>query len=76
MLSWDDKRLESIVFDDGYGDDEVHKVFSSQQIPAHVVLTPSITSVYIPALRLVTLPCYSVQAPFILTPHQGTIHTP
>ena len=23
-----------------------------------------------------TLPCYSVQTPFILIPHQGTVHTP
>ena len=23
-----------------------------------------------------TLPCYSVQTPFILTPHQGTFDTP
>ena len=23
-----------------------------------------------------TLPCYSVQTPFILTPHRGTIDTP
>ena len=60
MLSWDDQRSESIVFDDDYGDDGVHKVFSSQQIHAHVVSTMSITSVQIPAPRLVTLLCYSV----------------
>ena len=35
-----------------------------------------ITLVWIPAPRLVTLPCYSVQTPFILTPHRGTIDTP
>ena len=29
MLSWDDQGPEPIVFDDGYGDDEVHEVFSS-----------------------------------------------
>ena len=29
MLSWDDQGLEPIVFDDGYGDDEVHEVFRS-----------------------------------------------
>ena len=29
MLSWDDQGPESIVFDDGYGDDRVHEVFSS-----------------------------------------------
>ena len=29
MLSWDDQVPESIVFDDGYGDDGVHEVFSS-----------------------------------------------
>ena len=51
-------------------------MFSSQQIHAHVVSTPSITPVWIPAPRLVTLPCYSVQTSFILTPHRGTIDTP
>ena len=30
MLSWDDQRSEPIAFDDGYGDDGVHEVFSSQ----------------------------------------------
>ena len=30
MLSWDDQRPKPIVFDDGYGDDGVHEVFSSQ----------------------------------------------
>ena len=29
MLSWDDQRSEPIAFDDGYGDDGVHEVFSS-----------------------------------------------
>ena len=29
MLSWDDQRSEPIAFDDGYGDDRVHEVFSS-----------------------------------------------
>ena len=38
MLSWDDQGSESIVFDDGYGDDGVHEVVSSQQIHANVVL--------------------------------------
>ena len=64
MLSWDDQGPRSIVFDDGYVDDEVHEVFPSQQIHAHVVLTSSITAVWILASRLVTLPCYSVQTPF------------
>ena len=36
MLSWDDQRPEPIAFDDGYGDDGVHEVFSSQQIHSHV----------------------------------------
>ena len=76
MLSWDDQGPEPIVFDDGYGDDWVHEVFLSQHIYAHVVSVPHITPVWIPAPRLVTLPCYSVQTPFILTPHQGTIDTP
>ena len=30
MLSWDDQGLEPIVFDEGYGDDGVLEVFSSQ----------------------------------------------
>ena len=29
MLSWDDQRSKPIAFDDGYGDDGVHEVFSS-----------------------------------------------
>ena len=69
MLSCDDQRSEPIEFDDGYGDDGVHEVFSSQQIHSHVVSAPGITPVWIPTPRLVTLPCYSVQTPFILTPH-------
>ena len=52
--------MEPIAFDDGYGDDGVHEVFSSQQIHAYVVSALSITPVWIPALRPVTLPCYSV----------------
>ena len=76
MLSWDDQGPEPIVFDDGYDDEGVHEVFSSQQILTHVVSMPSIISVWIPTLRLVTLPCYSVQTPFILTPHRGTVDTP
>ena len=76
MLSWDDQGPECIVFDDGYGDDEVHEVFLSQQIHAHVVSMPSINSVWIPIPRPMTLPCYSVQTPFIQTPHQGTVDTP
>ena len=64
MLSWGDQGPESIVFDDGYGDD------------AYAVLMPSITPVWIPTLRSVTLSCYSVQTPFILTPRQGTFDTP
>ena len=60
MLSWDDQRPEPIAFDYCYGDDEIHEVFSSQQIHSHVVLAPGITPVWIPAPRLVTLPCYSV----------------
>ena len=60
MLSWDDQRLKPIAFDDGYGDDGVHEVFSSQQIHSHVVSTSGITPVWIPTLRPVTLPCYSV----------------
>ena len=45
MLSWDDQRSEPIVFDDGYGDDGVHEVFSSQQIYSYVVSAPGITPV-------------------------------
>ena len=30
MLSWDDQRSEPIAFDDGYSDDGVCEVFSSQ----------------------------------------------
>ena len=67
MLSWGDQRSESIEFDDGYGDDGVHEVFWSQQIHSHVVSVPGITPIWIPIPRLVTLPCYSVQTPFILT---------
>ena len=51
-------------------------MFLSQQIYANVVSTLSITPVWIPALRPVTLPCYSVQTPFILTPHRGKGDTP
>ena len=40
MLSWDDQRSEPIAFDDGYSDDGVHEVFSSQQIHSHVVSVP------------------------------------
>ena len=29
MFSWDDQRPEPIAFDDGYGDEGVHEVFSS-----------------------------------------------
>ena len=29
MLLWDDQGSDSIVFDDGYGDDGVHEVFLS-----------------------------------------------
>ena len=68
MLSWDDQGLESMVFDDCCGDDGVHEVFPSRQIHAHVILTSSITPVWIPAPRPVTLSCYNVQTPFILTP--------
>ena len=63
-------------FDDGCGDDRVHEVFLSQQNHVHVVSMPSITPVWIPALRPMTFPCYSVQTPFIQTPHQGTVNTP
>ena len=45
LLSWDDQRPEPIPFDDGYGDDGVHEVFSSQQIHSHVVSASSITPV-------------------------------
>ena len=69
MLSWDDQGSRSIVFDDSYGDDGVHEVFPSQQINAHVISTLSITLVWIPTPRPVTLLCYSVQTPFIQTPH-------
>ena len=68
IFSWDDQRPEPMVFDDGCGNDGVHELFSSQQIHARVVSAPSITPVWILASRLVTLPCYSVQIPFILTP--------
>ena len=76
MLSWDDQRSEPIEFDDGYGDDGVHEVFSSQHIHSHVVSASGITPVWIPTPRPVTLPCYSVQTPFILTPPRGTFDTP
>ena len=76
MLSWDDKRSKPIAFDDGYGDDGVHDVFLSQKIHSHVISAPGITSIWIPAPRPVTLPCYSVQNPFILTPRRGKIDTP
>ena len=75
MLSRDDQGLEPIVFDDGYSDGGIHKVFLNRQIQEHVVSASSITLVWIPAPRLMTLPCYSVQTPFILTPHQGTANT-
>ena len=73
MLSWDDQGLEPIVFDDGYGDDRIHEVFPSQQIHAHVISTQSITLVWIPTPKPVTLSCYNVHTPFILTPHRGTV---
>ena len=76
MLSWDDQRSEPIEFDDGYGDDGVHEVFLSQQIHSHVISALCITLVLIPAPRPLTLPCYSVQTHFILTPHRGTVDTP
>ena len=60
MLSWDDQRPEPIAFDDGYGDDGVHAVFFSKRIHSCVILAPGITPFWIPALRPVTLPCYSV----------------
>ena len=69
MLSWDDQRSEPIAFDNGYGNDGVHEVFSSEKIHSHVVSEPGITLVWIPTLRPVTLPYYSVQTLFILTPH-------
>ena len=69
MFSWDDQGLESTVFDGSYGNDMVHEVFPSQYIHARIVSTSSITPVLIPSSRLVTLSCYSVQTPFILTPH-------
>ena len=75
ILSWDDQGLKPIVFDDGCGNDGVHELFSSQQIHAHVVSAPSITPVWIFASRLVTLPCYSVQTPFILPPRRGIVDT-
>ena len=75
MLSWDDQRSE-IAFDDGYGDDGVHEVFSSEHIHSHVVSASGITPVWIPMPRSVTLPCYSVQTPFILTPHRGIVASP
>ena len=61
MLSWDDQRSEPIAFDDGH---------------SHVVSAPDITPVWIPTPRPVTLPRYSVQTLFILTPHRGTVDTP
>ena len=76
IMSWDDHRSEPKAFDDGYGNDGVHEVFSSQQIHSHVISAPGITLVWIPTPRLVTLPCYSVQTAFILTPHRGTVVTP
>ena len=51
-------------------------MFSTRHIHSHVVLAPGITPVWIPTPRLVLLPYYSVQTPFILTPHRGTVHTP
>ena len=45
MLSWDNQTLEPIAFDDGYGNDGVHDVFSSQQIHSHVVSASGITPV-------------------------------
>ena len=76
MLSWDDQGPKPIVFVDGYGNDGVHEVFLSKQIHAYVVSTLNITPVWIPAPRPMTLSCYSVQTPFIQTPHQGIIDTP
>ena len=55
MLSWDDQGSKSIVFDDCYGNDGVHEVFMSQEIHAHVVSTPSITPVWIPASRPIVI---------------------
>ena len=71
-----DQRSELIEFDDGYGDDGVHEVFSSQQIHSHVISASSITLVWIPTPRTMTLPCYIIQTPFISTPHRGTVDTP
>ena len=51
-------------------------MFSSQQNHVHIVSAPSITPVWIPAPRPMTFPCYSVQTPFIQTPHRGTVNTP
>ena len=51
-------------------------MFSSQQIHSHIVLASGITPIWIPTSRPVTFPCYSVQTPFILTPHRGTVDTP
>ena len=76
MLSWDDQSPEPIAFDDGYGNDGVHEVFSSKEIHSHVISASGITLVWIPAPRPVTLTCYSVQTPFILTPHRGTVDKP
>ena len=76
MLSLDDQGSKPIVFDDGYADEEVHEMFSSQKIHAHVVSMPSFTPVWIPMSRPMTLSCYSVQTPFIMNPHRGTIDTP
>ena len=45
MLSWDNQRSEPIAFDDGYGNDGVHDVFSSQQIHSHVISASGITPV-------------------------------
>ena len=47
----------------------------SEQIHSHVVSVPGITPVWIPTPRPVTFPCYSVQTPFILTPHRGIVDT-
>ena len=55
MLSWDDQGLKPIVFDDGYGNDEVHEVLLRKQIHAHVVSMPSIAPVWIPAPRPMTV---------------------
>ena len=71
-----DQGSEPIIFDDGYDDDGVHEVLSSQQIHVHVVSTSSITPVWIPTPRPVTLSCYNVHTPFILTPRPGTVDAP